>query len=210
MTVVEGWFGEIDISQGNFALECSLICETVRNIIVEQCSINRLAYLVYTDSGGLQLATPTIVGNKTEGSLINMIRGWGFDHDTVKKEKFSDLTDKIYSFNSDKKRSTAVVHRPDGSVRLYCKGASEWLLKDCSFYQNQSGVVCPMTPDMIQKLENKILNMAVRALRTLMLCHIDFKSAADLPVGWEENPPDDKGLCCDCIVGIIGKEASAS
>ena len=62
-----------------------------------------------------------------------------------------------------------------------------------------------MTPEMIKKLEDKILSMAVRALRTLMLCHKDYASAADLPVGWEETPPDSEGLCCDSVVGIIGE-----
>jgi Ca2+-transporting ATPase len=60
-----------------------------------------------------------------------------------------------------------------------------------------------MTEEMHQKLERKIEEMANRALRTLMLCHVDFESAKDLPNDWRENPPDNKGLCCDCIVGII-------
>lgn len=81
-----------------------------------------------------------MVGNKTEGALINMVRGWGFDYEKVKKDLYDDLKDKIFSFSSDKKRSTAVVHLSNGTVRLYCKGASEWLLKDCTNYMNQSGI----------------------------------------------------------------------
>jgi magnesium-transporting ATPase (P-type) len=80
-----------------------------------------------------------VIGNKTEGALINMVRGWGVDYEKVKKDLYDDLRDKIFSFSSDKKRSTAVVHLSNGTVRLYCKGASEWLLKDCTHYKNQSG-----------------------------------------------------------------------
>jgi magnesium-transporting ATPase (P-type) len=69
-----------------------------------------------------------------------MVRGWGFDYEKVKKDLYDDLRDKIFSFSSDKKRSTAVVHLSNGTVRLYCKGASEWLLKDCTHYKNQSGI----------------------------------------------------------------------
>ena len=56
-----------------------------------------------------------MVGNKTEGALINMIKLWGFDYEVVKKELFVEGRDKIFSFNSDKKRSTAVLHRLDGT-----------------------------------------------------------------------------------------------
>lgn len=69
-----------------------------------------------------------------------MVRGWGFDYEKVKKDLYDDLKDKIFSFSSDKKRSTAIIHLSDGTVRLYCKGASEWLLKDCTHYKNQSGI----------------------------------------------------------------------
>jgi magnesium-transporting ATPase (P-type) len=60
--------------------------------------------------------------NKTEGALINMARGWGFDYDKLKDDNFNEAVDRVFSFNSDKKRSTAIAHRKDGSVRLYCKG----------------------------------------------------------------------------------------
>lgn len=45
--------------------------------------------------------------------------------------------------------------------------------------------------------------MAENALRTLCLAHRDFKSAADLPANWQDNPPDNSNLILDCIVGII-------
>jgi len=40
--------------------------------------------------------------------------------------------DKVFPFNSVKKRSSAVVKLSNGTYRLYTKGASELLLKDCS------------------------------------------------------------------------------
>ena len=52
-------------------------------------------------------------------------------------------------------------------------------------------------------LQDLIIQMGNRALRTLCLAHIDFQSVDDLPQDWQQNPPDNAGLCCDCIVGII-------
>ena len=45
--------------------------------------------------------------------------------------------------------------------------------------------------------------MANNARRTLCIAHKDFASAKLLPSNWMESPPDNSGLCCDCIVGII-------
>ena len=205
MTVVEGWFGDVEISQENFRKECSSLNSDLKNLLVEQSSINRTAYLIYKDSKGIDLDKPLSIGNKTEGALMNMVIDWGFDVESVKLNLYHDTVDKLFPFDSDKKRSTVVLHKSDGTVRLYCKGASEWLLKDCTHYTNQQGVSTIMNEDMKNKLESKINSMAVRALRTLMLCHVDFKCKEDLPVDWETSVPDDKNLCCDCVVGIIGE-----
>ena len=52
--------------------------------------------------------------NKTEGALILMASTWGYDYEILKQSVYNERRDKIYSFNSLKKRSTAVIHRPDG------------------------------------------------------------------------------------------------
>mmetsp|Transcript_89230 Transcript_89230/g.174617 ORF Transcript_89230/g.174617 Transcript_89230/m.174617 type:complete len:1113 (+) Transcript_89230:110-3448(+) len=201
MTVVEGYFGDVSYDQERFA--SNKIPEAVKRVITEQCSINRTAYLVFKDQEGRTLDRPAIIGNKTEGALIMMVKSWGFDHEEVKNEHFKEGRDKIFSFNSAKKRSTAIVHRADGTVRLYCKGATEWILKDCTMFLNNTGTNSPMNPEKVASLEEIINNMADKALRTLCLAHKDYASAADMPAGWEENPPDNTDLVLDCIVGII-------
>jgi magnesium-transporting ATPase (P-type) len=55
---------------------------------------------------------------------------WGNVYDNMKKDNFNEKCDLIYSFNSEKKSSTCVIHKKDGSARLFCKGASEWIIKD--------------------------------------------------------------------------------
>uniref|UniRef100_A0A7S3HU65 Calcium-transporting ATPase n=1 Tax=Spumella elongata TaxID=89044 RepID=A0A7S3HU65_9STRA len=201
MTVVEGYFGDVVYEQEEFA--GNPIPDSVKHVIVEQCSINRSAYLVHKDQEGRTLDRPAIIGNKTEGALIMMTNQWGFDHEDFKTKNFNEATDKIFSFNSAKKRSTAIVHRADGSVRLYCKGASEWILKDCTHFLSNAGVPTEMSELKKQTLDVTINNMADKALRTLCLAHKDYPNAAALPENWQENPPDHDNLVLDCIVGII-------
>jgi len=201
MTVVEGFFGDVVYDQEEFISK--QIPDVVKRVIVEQCSINRTAYLVYKDAEGRMLDRPAIIGNKTEGALIMMIKSWGFDHEELKNNNFKEGLDKIYSFNSAKKRSTAIVHRADGSVRLYCKGASEWITKDCSHFLNNNGQYEPMNESKRVFIDQVINTMADKALRTLCLAHRDFTSPNAMPADWIENPPDHSNLVLDCIVGII-------
>eukprot|EP01040_Poterioochromonas_malhamensis_P007392 gene7392-7974_t len=201
MTVVEGWFANTIFNQDEF--QRASLMESVKRMIAEHVSCNRSAYLVRVDQEGHKLERPTIIGNKTEGALIMMIQNWGFTYEEVHQETFHPETDRVFSFNSAKKRSTAVVQQKDGTVRIFCKGASEWILKDCTHFTDKNGSVAPLTADKREALERHILSMAENALRTLCLAHKDYKSAAALPQGWDENPPDNTELILDCIVGII-------
>jgi len=203
MTVVEGWFGDKRITQEEFAATKETLHPDVITFITEQACINRSAYLVYNSPEGNPLPAPLIIGNKTEGALIMMSIQWGKDYDNMKADNFSEQNgDKIYSFDSEKKRSTCVLHRKDGSVRIYCKGASEWIIKDCTHVTGKDGKPQPMTEEKRQYLMNTIEEMANEALRTLVLAHKDYPGGI-LPEGWEQNPPDNTDLICDCIVGII-------
>lgn len=203
MTVVEGYFGDVKYSEEQFAV--AAMSDAVKRVCAENACVNRTAYLIYKDSEGKELAKPNVIGSKTEGALIMMCEAWGYRHDALKAEVYDDIDkgDKLFSFNSMKKRSTCVVHRQDGGVRLYCKGAPDWVLNDCSHYLNSQGKEVPMTSQKKAEIEAAIVQMADNALRTLLLGHRDFASAADLPANWKEDPPDNSNLCCDCIVGII-------
>jgi len=203
MTVVEGYFGDKKYNQEDFKGLGNALNAVVKNNLVEHICINRTAYLVFKDAEGRDLPSPQCIGNKTEGALIDMCRAWGYEYEAVMKEKFNPEKDKVYAFNSGKKRSTAVLFRKDGSVRVYAKGASEWILRDCTKVTNTSGGEDPMTQEKVKQIEGLIESMANEALRTLLLAHRDFPSASALPANWEENPPDNAELVCDCVVGII-------
>jgi Ca2+-transporting ATPase len=203
MTVVSGWFADKFFNEEEFPKLKDELSEPVKNMLVEQISLNRTAYIIKVDQEGNKLERPQVIGNKTEGALMNMIGTWGKDYAKVYESTFDQNTDKIFSFNSAKKRSTAIVHQPNGAVRLYCKGASEWILKDCNQYTGADGNPIPLPEEKREDLDRQILQMAEQALRTLCLAHKDYSSFKDLPEGWEESPPDNDNLILDCIVGII-------
>lgn len=204
MKVVEGWFGNELITNTDVLEDPdSWLSRPLKLSIVENSAINRTAYLVMTNEKGETLDSPLVIGNKTEGALINLIRAWGEDYDRVNGALYNQAKDKLFPFDSTKKRSTAILFRPDGSVRLYCKGATEVLLANCDRFTNKKGETEMITPSKLTKLEDHINFMAKKALRTLLLTHVDFASIEDLPEDWETNPPDDHNLICDCIVGIM-------
>jgi len=156
---------------------------------------------VFKDSQGKDLHAPRCTGNKTEGAPTGTCRAWGTEYEAVTKENPSPEKDKVHALSSGKKRSTAVLFRKDGSVRACAKGASEWILKDCTRVTSASGGEDLVTPDKTRQVEDLVEGMASEALRTLLLAHCDFPSASALPADWEESPPDSANLVCDCVVG---------
>jgi calcium-translocating P-type ATPase len=206
MTVVQGFFCNEILTEEVFAQlakQKEKISAPLKDIIASHACINRTAYLVHKAPDGSDLHRPMCVGNKTEGALINMARSWGFDEEKLKGEMFKEGRDKTFPFNSKKKRSTTVVTLANGAVRVYCKGATEWIMKDCSTILNSDGKATPLTETRRAEIDRIIFDMADQALRTLTLAHKDFASMNDLPSNWQDNPPDDKDLTIDCIVGII-------
>ena len=193
--------------------------------------MNRTAYLVFKNADGRLLHQPAVVGSKTEGALIMMLRSWGIDCEVIQSTIFSARTDKVFAFSSVKKRSSAVVFRSrrntamllnmdvspqtisdsletsnlvaqDTIARLYCKGASESVLKDCTMYVSGSGQIKAIDNVTRQRLEQVLESFADKALRTLCLAHKDFTARNPLPENWINQPPDDSELVLEMIVGI--------
>lgn len=51
----------------------------------------------------------------------------------------------VYAFTSAKKMASILIRKDDSTLRLYNKGAAEWLLKRCVSLHNEYGEVVPMT-----------------------------------------------------------------
>ena len=138
-------------------------------------------------------------GSKTEGALLMLLRSW---RQVIQSPIAVTGSDRLFPFDSSKKRSTAIVQKENGTIRLYCKGASESVLRDCSMYLDSDGQVKPLTVSKRYSLEQMMRDMNLRARRTLCLTHRDFDSWTSLPDNWMETPPDDNGLVLDCVVAL--------
>jgi P-type Ca2+ transporter type 2C len=149
MSVVEGWFAgqriSVDVQKKHSVFQDS----KVEDLIITNIAVNRSAYIVIDPIKGEK-----IIGNKTEGALLALGRMWNYDCDMKRNESFDEGKDKFFAFNSFKKRSTVVIHRADGSVTLFCKGAAEDILSSCTSTLTAKGETIPMTSESMQGLSS--------------------------------------------------------
>ena len=89
---VEGWFGDVRLDQARF--NHSTIPARVKRLFIEHACVNRTAYLVYQDQSKVNISS--VIGNKTEGVLIDLVQSWGFDYDSVKQGLFNEETDQVF------------------------------------------------------------------------------------------------------------------
>ncbi|XP_048219503.1 phospholipid-transporting ATPase IC [Perognathus longimembris pacificus] len=108
-----------------------------------------------------------------EGALVNAARNFGFAFlaRTQNTITISELgTERTYSvlaildFNSDRKRMSIIVRTPEGSIRLYCKGA------DTVIYER----LHQMNPTK-QETQDALDVFASETLRTLCLCYKEIE-----------------------------------
>lgn len=79
----------------------------------------------------------------------------------------------LYGFSSAKKMASVLV-RQDGKLRLYNKGAAEWVLRRCVSLHNQYGEVVAMTEELREELMQVVTEMASRGLRCICLTYTDY------------------------------------
>ncbi|XP_038638486.1 plasma membrane calcium-transporting ATPase 3-like [Scyliorhinus canicula] len=147
--------------------------------------------------GGL----PLQLGNKTECALLAFVDKLKIDYQQIRKQIPEQDLHKVYTFNSVRKSMSTVIRRSDNSFRLFCKGASEILLKKCSFILDQNGVKRDFQlADYDELLKTTIEPMASDGLRTICIAYRDFP--AEPEPDWENEDEIIDNLVCLCVVGI--------
>ena len=70
---------------------------------------------------------------------------------------------KVYTFNSARKSMSTIVPLDSGGFRVYTKGASEIIMKKCSFLVGKDGVVEAFNTQMQERLvqvnQKKVLSV---------------------------------------------------
>ncbi|XP_059190974.1 plasma membrane calcium-transporting ATPase 1-like [Centropristis striata] len=147
--------------------------------------------------GGL----PRQVGNKTECALLGFSLDLHRDYQAIRNEIPEEKLFKVYTFNSVRKSMSTVLKNYDGSYRMFCKGASEILLKKCCMVL-EADMIRPFKPkDRNHLVKNVIEPMASEGLRTICLAYKDFPASEGEP-DWEDEAHILTALTCIAVVGI--------
>jgi len=124
MTVVAGVFCDANSHDGSVPANLS------------PSALNSIVELVSSCSTAAVHEDGDIIGNKTEGAMLQCIIGAGADYKTVRAGKNFGLEGggRLFPFSSVKKSMSAIVQVDNNSWSLYHKGAAEVVLSRCTTY----------------------------------------------------------------------------
>jgi len=206
MTVVQAYIGGI---RHTTVPKYTDISAAIVDILVRAVSINSgytSRVLPSDDPGGL----PKQVGNKTECALLGFIKDIGKDYEAIREEMPEERLYKVYTFNSMRKSMSTVIRRKNG-FRLFTKGASEIVLKKCTWMLDGEGVARPFTAvDQEAMVTNVIEPMACDGLRTICIAYKDFVTDPEhenememtAEPNWDSEDDIVSKLTAICVVGI--------
>jgi Ca2+ transporting ATPase len=82
---------------------------------------------------------------------------------------------KVFTFNSARKSMSTIIPLEGGGYRVYTKGASEIIMKKCSFLLVEGGRVESFTTAHQDRLVQTVIEpMAKDGLRTISVAYRDF------------------------------------
>uniref|UniRef100_F7D4Q7 Calcium-transporting ATPase n=1 Tax=Monodelphis domestica TaxID=13616 RepID=F7D4Q7_MONDO len=195
MTVVQAYIGNVYYKEIPTAEN---IAPATLSILVNGICINSnytSKVLPPEKEGGL----PRQAGNKTECALLGFVSHLNFNYETIRQEMPEESIFKIYTFNSVRKSMTTVIKNPNGTFRLYSKGASEIMLRKCKYVLDSQGIPKEFKPKDRDDLTSSVIEqMANEALRTICLAYRDLKSEID----WDNEVDVLSDMTFICLVGI--------
>lgn len=157
---------------------------------------------------------PKQVGNKTECALLGFVLDLGKDYQSVRDDIPEEMLHKVYTFNSVRKSMSTVIPLDGGrGFRVYTKGASEIVLKKCSFIFGANGQLENFRQEDQDRLVRSVIEpMASNGLRTICIAYKDYilsgsnTKANEVPItqepDWEDEDNIVRDLTCLCVVGI--------
>ncbi|XP_051516088.1 plasma membrane calcium-transporting ATPase 3 isoform X5 [Myxocyprinus asiaticus] len=197
MTVVQAFLNDQHFRE---IPDPSQINPNTLEMIVNAISIN-CAYTSKIIPPDVEGGLPKQVGNKTECGLLGFLLGLKRDYVPVREQIPEEKLYKVYTFNSVRKSMSTVVQMPDGSFRLYSKGASEILLKKCSGILGANGEPRSFRPRDRDEMVKKVIEpMACEGLRTICIGYRDLP--CDPEPDWDNEAEIVTDLTCIAVVGI--------
>lgn len=197
MTVVQAYVGDTHYRQipDPEALPPKILEHIVNGIAVNSAYTTKI--LPPEKEGGL----PRHVGNKTECALLGFVLDLKQDYQAVRTEIPEEKLYKVYTFNSVRKSMSTVLQNPDGSFRMYSKGASEIILRKCSKILDKNGDIKIFKPRDRDEMVKKVIEpMACDGLRTICLAFKDLPAHPEPE--WDSENDILSDLTCIAVVGI--------
>ncbi|XP_050530800.1 plasma membrane calcium-transporting ATPase 2 isoform X3 [Daktulosphaira vitifoliae] len=209
MTVVQSYICEV---LSKTVPQFASIPSNVGNILVQAVSINSAYTSKIMPPDDPTSDLPKQVGNKTECALLGFILALGKNYQTWRDDIPEEMLTRVYTFNSVRKSMSTVIPREGGGYRLFTKGASEIVLKKCTYIYGRDGKLEKFTKDMQERLVRNVIEpMASDGLRTISVAFKDFvPGKTDSPnqvlmdgePNWDAEDSIVSDLTCLCVVGI--------
>nr|ABL63470.1 plasma membrane calcium ATPase [Pinctada fucata] len=206
MTVVQSYIGGAHYkSTPNF----STLAKTFQDLIAPSVAINSgyTSRIMHDPDGGL----PKQIGNKTECALLGFVMDLKQDYEAIRHETPEEALFKVYTFNSVRKSMSTVIEIKNG-YRLFTKGASEIVLKKCSYILDCHGNPNKFSVEDQESMVSKVIEpMASDGLRTICVAYKDFVNGTPESenqeqfkgdIDWEDEDLVVSGLTCLMVVGI--------
>ena len=154
---------------------------------------------------------PNQIGNKTECSLLGFVLDLGDDYRVIRANHPDETFTKVFTFNSARKSMSTIIPLDNGGYRIYTKGASEIILKKCSFALGEGGRVDKFSASAQDRCVREVIEpMAKDGLRTISIAYRDFVPGRadinqvhyDTVPDWDDEDRIISNLTSICIVGI--------
>jgi magnesium-transporting ATPase (P-type) len=120
------------------------------------------------------------VGNPTEVGLIKFLQDAEIPVHDIVRQKLGRI-EAVVPFSTIRKRSVTAVRHPlkDDTVRIYVKGAPEFIVPKCSRTFEVDGRVVPMTDEQLNYILQDILHQkfTTQGLRCLAFAYKDISIA---------------------------------
>ncbi|XP_071774824.1 plasma membrane calcium-transporting ATPase 3b isoform X2 [Centroberyx gerrardi] len=197
MTVVQTYLGDV---HHRVVPDPGQVSPRTLDLVVNAIAINS-AYTSKIMPPDVEGGLAKQVGNKTECGLLGFVLDLQQDYAPVREQIPEEILYKVYTFNSVRKSMSTVIKLPDGSFRLYSKGASEILLKKCSYIMDANGEPRTFRPrDRDEMVKQVIEPMACEGLRTICIAFRDLPGKPEPE--WDNEAEIVTELTCITVVGI--------
>ncbi|KAL5111544.1 hypothetical protein TcWFU_002277 [Taenia crassiceps] len=218
MTVVQCYLGGCHFNDPNNLPKISHLNSKLAHLLIHSISINS-GYTSRVLPPKRPTDLPTQLGNKTECALLGFVLTLGASYEDIRHQWPEDSLLKVFTFNSERKSMSTIIRSLDQKKRgftVFTKGASEMVLKKCSFILGADGEALPFSQSAQEEIVRTVIEpMASDGLRTIAIAYKNYVGAGVtpesnefvLPSGRRADLEDEANLICDLTcLGIVGIE----